>query len=60
MGPFATQMVNFVAINIGALLSSLLMPKLTGVLGESNSVTITGFVALVLFLFFLITYHLEY
>lgn len=52
--------MNFIAINIGALLSSLLMPYLCSRIGEAKAVTCVGFVALILFILFLVTYHCEF
>lgn len=55
MGPFYTTMVNFIAVNFGAMLSSLIMPKLCQSIGEIKTVSINGCLACILFLSFILS-----
>jgi len=58
-GPTSTQILNFMAINLGAVLSSLLMPLLIRKIGEGTTVNFVGMSASLLFILFLLIYHLE-
>lgn len=55
MGPFYTTMVNFIAVNLGAMLSSLIMPKLCQSIGEIKTVSLNGCLACILFLVFILS-----
>lgn len=54
LGPTSTQIINFMAINLGAILSSLMMPLLIKRIGEGTTVSVVGCIAMFLFLLFLL------
>lgn len=47
MSPFQVQMINFTTIMSGSVLSTMLMPKICGMIGESAAVGIIDTISVV-------------
>jgi len=56
MSPFQVQMINFTTIMSGSILSTVLMPQICGMIGESAAVGIIDCISVLLYFIMLAMY----